>query len=171
MIELIAGGLAALGVGAAVMSFIFDELTEEEKRTQARILDNYDNYKLRKQRELNDILLKYKISEEEFYQTQNQQISEKRAKFIGKYQEETEKFINNIYLKIEEQINNKKLIEIEIKDSIDRISRLNKNQKSMLRAECPLRQPSISTHRCQYAPAASPGRSGRPYVPPRRCSG
>ncbi len=135
MIGLIAGGLAVLGVGAAVMSFIFDELTEEEKRTQERILDNYDDYKLRKQRELNDILLRYKISEEEFYQTQNEQISEERVKFIGKYQEETEKFINNIYMKIEEQIENKKLIEIEIKDAIDRISRLNKNQKSMLRAD------------------------------------
>ncbi|WP_294185082.1 AAA domain-containing protein [uncultured Clostridium sp.] len=135
MFELIAGGLAALGVGAAVMSFIFDELTEEEKRTQERILNNYDEYKIRKQRELNDILLRYKISEEEFYQTQNEQIVEERIKFMGRYQEETQKFIDNIYLKIEEQIENKRLIEIEIKDAIDRISRLNKNQKSMLRAD------------------------------------
>lgn len=135
MIELIAGGLAVLGIGAAVMSFIFDELTEEEKRTQQRILDSYDDYKVKKQRELNDILLKFKISEQEFYQSQNEQISEERAKYISKYQEETEKFINGIYLKIEEQIENKNLIELEIKDAIDRISRLNKNQKSMLRAD------------------------------------
>jgi hypothetical protein len=50
MIGLIAGGLAVLGVGAAVMYLYLTSLTEEEKRTQERILVlDMNDYKLRKQ--------------------------------------------------------------------------------------------------------------------------
>ena len=62
----IAVGLGIIGVGALVTSFIFNELTEEEKQKQADIKKSYESYTQGQKEKLDSILKTYNINKEEF---------------------------------------------------------------------------------------------------------
>lgn len=134
MLEL-AIGLGIVGLGALVTSFIFDELTEEEKSKKEDMEVDYAYYKDRKEQELKKILEKYNITKEELYKSNDIKILSIKKEYFENIKGETLNFIDDLENNIDEQIKLKEEIKEEIGKSIKRLNDMRKNQTSSLRQE------------------------------------
>lgn len=131
----IAVGLGLIGLGALVTSFIFDELTEEEKQKQDDLRNSFESYKVREKEELDNILKRYKITKEEFMKSNDERIANIRSEYLKRNNEASYKFIENIENLITEQLQVKSDIRIEINRAIERMKRLKENGTTFLRNE------------------------------------
>lgn len=118
---LIAGGI---GIGIAIISFALDSMTDSEKTRQSSMYNDFEAYKRSKEEELKSILENLKISEEEFYQSQEEHILEERRKFAQRFSDETERFLNNIREKITEQMKEKENLQLDLDVNLNRLKKI-----------------------------------------------
>ena len=131
----IAVGLGIIGVGALVTSFIFNELTEEEKQKQADIKKSYESYTKGQKEKLDSILKTYNINKEEFMKSTDEKIAKVRADYLNKNREVVAEFIESIENLITEQIQAKQGIREEINQALNRMKNLKENGTTFLRNE------------------------------------
>lgn len=134
-VPIILGGAAAVGLTAAVVSFIFGEMTEAEKRKQEKMENDLLSFQRREKHELSVLLKQYQLTEEEFLKSTSEEIIQLRKSYQNKnWQAKRE--LSLLYVQMaKEQIELSKFMKKEIQQAEQRLRVLIKSQKTILRSE------------------------------------
>ncbi len=114
-------GLGAVALSAAAVSFILDELSDQEKEKRQHIFTEFDDYQRQREKDLENIEEKFNLQKEKLYNSTDKAINA----FLKKYEEFASSESVNLALKIENYVND----QVQSKEEI--ISEINKALASL----------------------------------------
>lgn len=114
-------GLGAVTLSAAAVSFILDELSDQEKEKRQHIFTEFDDYQRQREKDLENIEEKFNLQKEKLYNSTDKAINA----FLKKYEEFASSESVNLALKIENYVND----QVQSKEEI--ISEINKALASL----------------------------------------
>lgn len=136
MLPFIAAGLAFIGIGAAVYTFIFDSLTEEEKREQSRIKEEYNNYVISKQQQLQELLERKNRDFDLLSKQEQEKLNQEIIKLQNENNKLKEAYYNMISRQLEEHRKRREATKEEIADAITKLRQIRKQHHfSLLRGQ------------------------------------
>lgn len=128
-------GAAAVGIGSAAVSFLFSEMTEEEKKKQEQMYDDLESFEQEQEALFEDYVQKLqkiqahvKVDQEQYRRRLHKSYEQKKRdqQFI-----QTEKYIQLTY----DHIKQAKAIRDEIRQARDRMANVIREEKTILRKE------------------------------------
>ncbi|OKL37882.1 AAA domain-containing protein [Domibacillus mangrovi] len=135
LIPVAVGVLATIGIGSAVASFVYGELTAEQKKLQEEMHNDLARLKRAQQNKLQKLLEQFQIDEATFMASRDERIAATRKQYFADRQAQSDKHITRYIALAREQISVTENIRKEIEDGIMRLRTLTKIQKTMLRKE------------------------------------
>ncbi|WP_242242763.1 AAA domain-containing protein [Bacillus cereus group sp. BfR-BA-01309] len=136
MIPFIAAGLAVVGIGATIGAFIFDTLTEEEKREQSRIRSDYEDYVERNQEKLQELLGRKQKEFDSLSKSEQEKLDKEIADLTKENHRFREIYHKAILAQLFEHQNRRELVKEEISSAISRIREIKKRHHySLLRKQ------------------------------------
>ncbi|SFC09399.1 Superfamily I DNA and/or RNA helicase [Bacillus sp. OV322] len=135
LVPIVIGALATIGIGSAVASFIYGELTAEQKILQKEMQDDLASLERDRQNRLQKILEQFEIDESTFLESRDERIVSARKQYFADRQAQSERHIERYITLAHEQIKITEGIRKEIEEGLNRLRTLRRTQKTILRQE------------------------------------
>lgn len=136
MIQFIAAGLAIVGIGATVGAFIYDKLTEEEKREQTKIKKEYESHVAKKQQQLHELLDRKRREFDSLSKQEQDKLNQEIAALQADNRSLREVYLNSVSEQITEHRKRREAAREEISQAITQLREIKKRHHySLLRKQ------------------------------------
>lgn len=136
MIQFIIGAAAVIGVAAKVISYVMDELSEEEYREQDRIRSDYEDYRRQREREAEEVLRKQERALDELSKEERDRLNELEKAYAAELKQRRTEYYEKLCARIELHEGRRRELNTEIYQSTKRILKiLSEEQATYLRRQ------------------------------------